>query len=959
MENQTVASRFELERLLKSSQGVETFLGRDLSTDLPVVVKLVAAGEVPPAVRLRLQHEADVLGRLGPLASQRLLALGDEGERLYVVQPFVAGITLEERLKAGPLPPARALQVAADVARTLDLAHGLGVLHRDVKPANVIVNEDGPLERAVLIDFGYARSGGLDASVRDVPVGTVRYLAPEAAGLLDRGVDERSDLYSLGVVLFECLAGRPPFEGVDVGEVLRLHLSADPPRLRALGVPVPRAVDTLVLRLLSKDPADRYQTAAGVLADVEEIRGALERGVTEPAVVIGLHDQRDNLTEPDFVGRVLELVVLGELLASAGQGQGGLALVEAESGGGKTCLLEELAQQAATAGARVFRGQGVDQAAQQPYRLLRGVAEGLVAEAAADPGLAACLQRRLGEHATAMVAALPELAALFGDDLAAEGPEAYGEIRSLEALQFLVDALGSADRPALVILDDCQWADRLTVKLLARWDERARQAGGYVLVVVAFRSEEVAADHLLRSTQAQSVVLGPLGPAEVRLLGQSMAGPLPDDAVAIMARLSEGSPFMATAVLRGLVESGALRAASAGWEIDPTALADVSTSRRAALFLIRRLELLSAPALELCSVGAVLGKEFDLDLAARLAGQGAEAAAGLEDARRRRILWVDELTQRCSFLHDKLREALLDRLGPDDRAGLHRAAALEIESATPENVFEVAYHFHAASEPQRALPYALAAAEQARGQHALDVAEAHYLMAAAAEAEPAVRRRVAEGLGDVLTLQGNYGEAVDWVRTALTLADTNQQRGALQGKLGDIAFKRGDQHQAREALERGLRLLGRRVPRRPLGFAWGAAREAFIQALHTIAPRLFVGRRPRAGADDEFLAIRIYSRLAYVYWFHLGKAACGWAHLREMNLAERYPPSPELAQAYSEHAPVCTMLPWYRRGVAYAQRSLEIRRGLGDLWGEGQSLNFYGVVLYAASRYPECIERCR
>src|SRR5207253_3863356 len=130
-------------------------------------------------------------------------------------------------------------------------------------------------------------------------------------------------------------------------------------------------------------------------------------------------------------------------------------------------------------------------------------------------------------------------------------------------------------------------------------------------------------------------------------------------------------------------------------------------------------------------------------------------------------------------------------------------------------------------------------------------------------------------------------------------------------------------------------------------------REVAVQLLHCLLPRVFVARRELAGADAELLAIRIYSRLAYVHWFHSGKVSCAWAHLREMNMAERYPPTAELAQAYSEHAPVMTMAPWFKRGLQYVERSLRIRADLGDLWGQGQSLNFYGVTLYAASRYRE------
>ncbi|HEX6595808.1 MAG TPA: EAL domain-containing protein, partial [Acidimicrobiales bacterium] len=179
-----------------------------------------------------------------------------------------------------------------------------------------------------------------------------------------------------------------------------------------------------------------------------------------------------------------------------------------------------------------------------------------------------------------------------------------------------------------------------------------------------------------------------------------------------------------------------------------------------------------------------------------------------------------------------------------------------------------------------------------------------------------------------------------------------------EGKLGDVAFKRGNHIEARAHLEGALRQLRRRVPRRMPGFLVLLLKELVIQIAHTAAPRLFTGRRPLEGSENEFLALRIYSRLAYVYWFHAGKIACGWAHLREMNLAERYPPTEALAQAYSEHAPVATMIPWYSRGIAYARRSLAIRRELGNVWGEGQSLGFYGAVLYSASRYQECIDCC-
>jgi diguanylate cyclase (GGDEF)-like protein/PAS domain S-box-containing protein len=961
---EAVGGRFALVHLLKRGNGVTTHQAVDLATGAPVVVKMLTTAGVSTAVRLRLEHEAAVLEHLDIGSGAPLVASGHDGDRFYLVQPLFDGITLRSRLDEGRLSVRSALTVAIDVLRVLELAHDRGVLHRDVKPSNIIVRGGDPIVGADLIDFGLALSGELDVSLRDEPVGTARYVAPEAAGLINAVVDHRADLYSLGIVLFEALAGEPPFSAATVGEVLRHHLNTPAPHLRALGIAVPRALDGVIHRLLGKDPDARYQSAAAALVDLSDIREALWSGISEPAVTPGRRDRRRALTEPAFVGRQAELATLMRHVHDMGHGGGGVVLVEAESGGGKTRLLDEVALQAGKESVWVLRGQGVDNAAQRPYQVLDGILDGLRA-VAADRTVVGGLRRLLGDRADAAVAALPGLGPIIGvDSHEAVGPEAYGETRSIDALTSLLDGLGAGGRPALVILDDCQWADGLTLSLLERWQARRATSPQGPLVVAAFRSEEVPTGHALRELRPlASVALAPFGDDDVEALCTSMAGPLPIDALATVVRLAEGSPFMASAVLRGMVESGALRDTADGWDVDPGPMRDAQTSRRAALFLTRRFELLGPAALTLLTVGAVLGKEFSLDLAVSLTGQDAsDVTPALDQARRRRMLWVDEADGRCTFTHDKLRETLLARIDHEERRALHHRAAERIEEIGSERVFELAYHFDAAGLPARALPYALAAAEGARARHSLDVAITHYLIAARATeggGDDSLRMRIAMGLGECFTLQGDYVEGSRQLQAAVSLASDPVDRAVLEGKLGDVAFKRGDQDEAAHHLEGALRDLGCRVPRGKAGYVVALVREALVQVLHTALPRLFVGRRRLEGSEREFLAIRMYSRLAYVYWFSAGKIPCGWSHLREMNLAERYPPTPERAQAYSEHAPVMTMVPWYSRGTEYARRSLAIRRDLGDVWGQGQSLNFSGVVAYAASRYAECIEHCR
>ncbi|XXF77079.1 ATP-binding protein [Myxococcaceae bacterium GXIMD 01537] len=952
--------RYELLQRLKTGRGISTWVGSDLRTGARVAIKLTSVEALVPTARHRLEHEADVLRALHSPFLVPALHLGIAGEWLYLVTPYVPGEPLEARLARGPLSIPETLTLAQCALAALAEAHRAGVVHRDVKPSNLIV-EGRPLVRATLIDFGLARSERLDPSLRDVPGGTARYLSPEQAGLLHRPVEGTSDLYSLGAVLFEALAGRPAFDGATVGEVLRQHLAARP-KLRSAGVEVPRALEELIGRLLQTDPQDRYQSAESVLADVRAIEEALAHGEADPELVTGAHDTRRSLTEPSFVGRHEELAKMEAELERTRAEPGRMVVVEGESGGGKSRLLEEFSARAVQRHAWVLHGQGVDQAAQRPFQLFAGVAAAIASAAGEDPALAERLRERLAGQEVALCTVLPQLEPVLRPDrLLHLGPESLGESRGISALAALLGALGTPEQPAVIILEDGQWADELMLRALDAFQQTRRGAKGHALVVVSFRTEEVGPGHLLRRLNPSTHLrLSPFGAAEVASLAESMAGALPPEATELVARLSEGNPFMASAVLHGLVEDGALVPGPAGWEVQPEAMAHVRSSRQAAAFLVRRVKLLPPEALRLLSVGAVLGKSFDLLRVAALSGTPRERVAeALEEPRRRHMLWEEQ--GRYTFVHDKLREVLLGLLFPDERRELHRLAAKTAAANVPSDPFELAYHFDAAGEYAQALPYALVAAERARQQFALETAELDYRIAerGAAGADAGTRHRIAVGLGDVLMLRGRYDEAQQQLERALALAGDRVERARTYGKLGELAFKRGDVAQASASLEKGLVLLRRWVPPNKPAIALSAAWETAVQAAHTLLPRVLVARRQLKEGEADLLAVHLYSRLAYGYWYRHGRMAVLWAHLRDLNIAERYPPTPEVAQAWSEHSPAMTTVPWFKRSFAYAEKSLALRREQGDVWGQGQTLHFYGLALYASGRFEECIERCR
>ena len=247
--------RYRALALVKEGQGISTWHGTDLESGRNVVLKVALRQRGLASVERRLSHEADVLRTIDSPRVVPLLDLGREGDFFYMVMPRVAGETLEQRLRVGRMGLPNALAVTSCVLEALEALHAHGILHRDVKPSNVIVDSAARPTQATLIDAGFSVSEALDDTLRDIPVGTARYMSPEQAGFLDREVAPPSDLYAAGVLMFECLAGQPLFQGESVGDILRHHLVTPPPELRALGHTVPRAVDQIVQRLLRKDRA--------------------------------------------------------------------------------------------------------------------------------------------------------------------------------------------------------------------------------------------------------------------------------------------------------------------------------------------------------------------------------------------------------------------------------------------------------------------------------------------------------------------------------------------------------------------------------------------------------------------------------------------------------------------------------------------------------------------------------
>jgi eukaryotic-like serine/threonine-protein kinase len=274
-----LSGRYRLGELLGRGGMAEVYRGEDRVLGRPVAVKVLASPRAsePRSVE-RFRREARAAAGLSHPAVVGVFDTGADGDAHYIVMELIEGRTLAEVLRArGALEPAEAIRIADRVADGLAAAHRVGLIHRDVKPGNIMLTPDRGVK---VMDFGIARAAGPDAVQTAVIMGTAAYVSPEQAS--GSAVDARSDLYSLGVVLYEMLTGRQPFIGDNPVAVAAMHVTErpDPPSAHRAGLPP--GVDAVTERLMAKDPADRYASAEELRADLAAVLASGEAPATVP-----------------------------------------------------------------------------------------------------------------------------------------------------------------------------------------------------------------------------------------------------------------------------------------------------------------------------------------------------------------------------------------------------------------------------------------------------------------------------------------------------------------------------------------------------------------------------------------------------------------------------------------------------------------------------------------------------
>ena len=700
------------------------YRGIERGSQMAVLALAVAAEQPSPQSVQRLEHEYSLASELDAAWAAQPLALTRHQGRAVLILKDPGGEPLDlviEQNQGQPIDLPRLLPIAIGLAAALGQAHGRGLIHKDVKPANALVDDAG---QVWLTGFGIASRLPRErqaASPPEIVAGSLAYMSPEQTGRMNRSMDARSDLYSLGVTLYQMLTGVLPFTAADPLEWVHCHIARQPASpIDCRGVPEP--LSAITMRLLAKNAEERYQTAAGVEADLRRCLSEWQsRGHIDP-FPLGADDLSDRLLIPEkLYGRQREVE---SLLSAFGrvvtQGAAEVVVISGYSGVGKSSVVNEL-HRALIPPHGLFAAGKFDQRKRDvPYATLAQAFQMLVRQILVksedEVGAWRCaLLEALGPNGQLMIDLIPELEFVIGKQPpVAELPPQEARGRFQLVFRRFLRAVACPDHPLVLFLDDLQWLDTATLELLERVivDRDVR----HVLLIGAYRDNEVSPSHpLMRAlatirsdgARTQEIVLTALAlddlnrlVAEALHCDRSSAHPLAQ----LVYEKTGGNPFFAIRFLTSLAEDGLLRfdreAAVWFWELDR--IRSKGYSDNVADLMLEKLRRLPHATQAALQQFACLGNVVDTALLT-LAFEQSEGAVCAPLSEAVGVGLISRLEGSYSFLHDRIQEAAYALIPESARAGAHlqigRAllAGLSPEGLTA-HLFDVANQLNRGAE---------------------------------------------------------------------------------------------------------------------------------------------------------------------------------------------------------------------------------------------------------------------
>jgi tetratricopeptide (TPR) repeat protein/predicted Ser/Thr protein kinase len=975
-------SHYEIQKELGSGGMATVYEAKDLESNKSVALKVLfphlASEEVTRKRFLREAHTGMELDHPGIV---KVYEVGEDEDQSFIAMELVEGQTLDAVIDEESLDIDRVIDVCLKISEALSAAHEMGIVHRDIKPRNIMLSNG----HVKLMDFGLAQivEGTILTGKYEI-IGTLNYMSPQQA--IGASVDERSDIFSLGVVFYQMLTGELPFEGDHPGAVIHAILHSDPLRVEELREGVPEEVERVVFKALQKEPQARYSNAIELNTDLKCVSEVLEGRSCKLIATEEVFEERVGGVYSELVGRESEVEVLEGYLERMLKGDGSTVMVAGEAGIGKSRLVWELGRRAKKEKARYLVGRCLSGGEGFPYQPVFEVIRSYL-------GLKGVrdlekLEDFINEKAPTLMGRLGVIQAfLFMEK--EEELQLTNREQLWDTVAELVKMM-SRDKPVLLHFDDLHWTDLPTLNLINYLSRNVR--GERVLVVGTYRPEDLIEEvegkpHPLVTTLEKMGREGLYEEVNLCRLDEERIGSMvgsvfpdsdfPEDFINSLHVETEGNPLFILELLQLIRDEGVIAQVNGGWSL----VGDISTISipgRVNDVIMNRLRSLSMEERNLIDAASVEGRSFQSDTLCHCLGlQRIQVLLILQNLEQTyHIIHASE--KEYNFDHGMIREVVYESLIPELRGEYHRLIGgyfRESFGEKEEYAGKIAFHMIEAKEEREVLPYLVKAGEHARRLFAteeaigyfdkgMEVIDEYYRPDPTPENQR-LELALLKGRAGVNQMIGRYDEANQDYKTLEELAGELADEGLKAlGKhgLGETARNKGDYDAALGYFEQSI------VIRKEIGDKRGEG-----SSLSNIGIVYRVRGDVEKALDCYKRALEIYRNIGDKLGERVVLNNIGNIYGRRGDYEEAlsyYEKSLAIGEqigdkrgegfALNNLGNVQTRLSNYKESLAFYERSLGIRRQVGDKRGEGAALNNIGGNYFKLGDYElalNCFEQ--
>ncbi|MDX1957957.1 MAG: AAA family ATPase [Leptospiraceae bacterium] len=720
-----------LEQIYESSQSI-IYKAISEQTNQNVIIKIMR-NEYPSQEELtRFQREFEITQNLKIDGVVHVLELKRLGNRYFMVQEDFDAISLNDFLNQSKFSLQEFLELAPKILQILGRIHNENVMHKDIKPANIIWNRKTGVVK--FIDFGISTKLSREISSLKNPgsmEGTLAYMSPEQTGRMNRGMDYRTDFYSLGITFFYLLTGKLPFQTKDSLEMVHCHIAKSPPDIVTYNNEVPEILSKLILKLLSKTAEERYQSASGILFDIQKIYQMKNSGkITDFPLAEKDFSFRFQIPQK-FYGREKEVESLLKTFDRVSKSNIELVLVAGYSGIGKSSVIQELHKPILAKRGNFISGKFDQFKRNIPYAAFiaafKSFIEYIQTESEEEIELwKERIQTSLGVNGALVLDILPELEAIIGKcSPVSELPPTEAQNRFNLVLQNFIKSLSSEKHPLVIFLDDLQWADPSSLKILELLlnDEDAKS----ILIIGAYRDNEVDNTHILirtlaeikdRESKVSKITLSPLGILEVTELVSDTLKKSKEEVKELsdlVLQKTGGNPFFLTQFLQTLYEEKLIQFDEAkgwNWEIDRIQKKEITNN--IVELVSAKINKLSKDTIHILKIASCIGNTFDLKIISMIEKKSIKKiseelweamAEGLIiplDENYKFITEDSKTNSEYKFIHDRVQQAAYSSISEEEKTSIHHKIGnillMELSKEDlEENLFDIANHLNLGS----------------------------------------------------------------------------------------------------------------------------------------------------------------------------------------------------------------------------------------------------------------------